>query len=70
MKIAPLWALSTFISVAGFRESQAEGPAARPPNVLLIYADDLGWSDVGFNGSRCYETPHLDRFELIARKIS
>lgn len=34
---------------------------ARPPNILLILADDLGWAQVGFNGSRYYATPNLDR---------
>lgn len=32
-----------------------------PPNVVLILADDLGWGDVGFNGRREWDTPHLDR---------
>lgn len=31
------------------------------PNVLLIVADDLGWTDLGCYGSTFYETPHLDR---------
>lgn len=33
----------------------------RRPNVVLIVADDLGWSDLGCYGSSFYETPHLDR---------
>ncbi len=36
-------------------------PAGRAPNVVLIYADDLGWGDVGFNGRKEWATPHLDR---------
>lgn len=35
--------------------------AADKPNLILIYADDLGWRDVSFNGSDFHETPHLDR---------
>ena len=35
------------------------------PNVVLIYIDDYGWRDVGFNGTKFYETPNADR---IARE--
>ena len=31
------------------------------PNVILFLIDDLGWSDIGINGSTFYETPFLDR---------
>src|SRR4051812_49755061 len=30
-------------------------------NVVLIVADDLGWSDLGCYGSKYHRTPHLDR---------
>lgn len=39
-------------------------PAAVPsdkPNIVLIFADDLGWKDTGFTGSDFNETPNLDR---------
>jgi arylsulfatase A-like enzyme len=35
--------------------------AERAPNIILIYADDLGWGDVGFNGRTEWATPNLDR---------
>ena len=34
--------------------------AAEPPNIVLLMADDLGWGDVGFNGGKIIQTPHLD----------
>ena len=32
----------------------------RPPNVILILMDDMGWRDVGFMGNTFVETPHID----------
>ena len=33
---------------------------AAPPNIVLIFADDLGWKDVGYQGAEFCETPVLD----------
>ncbi|MBI1311102.1 sulfatase-like hydrolase/transferase [bacterium] len=35
--------------------------AADRPNIVLIFADDLGWQEPGYAGSDFCETPHLDR---------
>ncbi len=35
--------------------------AERPPNIVLLRADDLGWSGAGCYGSDLHETPHIDR---------
>ncbi|MFM7556240.1 MAG: sulfatase-like hydrolase/transferase, partial [Verrucomicrobiota bacterium] len=40
-------------------ETSAAPP--RPPNVVLIYCDDLGWGDLGCFGNRRIRTPHIDR---------
>lgn len=36
-------------------------PDGRPWNVVLIFADDMGWNQVGYHGSPFYETPNIDR---------
>ncbi|MGJ8671467.1 sulfatase [Rubritalea sp.] len=30
------------------------------PNVLIFFIDDLGWADIGANGSTFHETPNID----------
>ncbi len=41
--------------------ASAPARAETRPNLLLIYADDLGWKDVGYQGTDFYETPNIDR---------
>ncbi|TVS17223.1 MAG: twin-arginine translocation signal domain-containing protein [Planctomycetaceae bacterium] len=37
-------------------------PRALPkPNIILIYADDLGWSDVGYQSEGLFLTPQIDQ---------
>ncbi|MCU0913484.1 MAG: sulfatase [Planctomycetes bacterium] len=43
--------------LAGLRSGQA----AQRPNIVLILADDLGWTDLGCYGADLHETPHIDR---------
>lgn len=48
--------LVAFVVVSGADGRQQ----ARPPNIVFIFADDLGWKDVGYQGTDFYETPNID----------
>ena len=37
-----------------------EAAESRPPNVVLIQADDAGWGDYSFNGNAMIHTPNID----------
>lgn len=39
----------------------AQAPAQTPPNVVLIYLDDAGFNEMGFQGNAAFETPNMDR---------
>jgi arylsulfatase A-like enzyme len=43
--------------------SAVAGAAAAPvrPNVVIVYADDLGYGDVSSQGATALKTPHIDR---------
>lgn len=34
---------------------------AEPPNIILIFIDDMGWKDIGCYGNTFIDTPHIDQ---------
>ncbi|MFQ3592746.1 MAG: sulfatase [Gemmataceae bacterium] len=42
----------------------------RPPNVVLIFADDLGYGDLSCYGSKTIQTPNLDRLAKEGMRFS
>ena len=43
-------------------------PDQRPPNIVHVIADDLGWNDVGYHGSDI-RTPAIDRLAAESVKL-
>jgi len=58
-----------FVLAAGPAVAHA-GSDRRPPNIVLIVADDLGFSDVSFNGRTEWTTPNLDMLAKRGRILS
>jgi arylsulfatase A len=44
--------------------------ADAPPNIVVIYCDDLGYADIGPFGAKGYATPNLDRMAAEGRKFT
>ncbi|MCH2181880.1 MAG: sulfatase [Mariniblastus sp.] len=49
--------------------AQAESPA-KPPNVVVIFMDDMGYADIGPFGAENFKTPNLDRMAKEGRKFT
>ncbi len=50
---------SLFLLLTGCANKQSS--AGNPPNIVIIYADDLGYGDVSANGQGTLQTPNIDR---------
>jgi arylsulfatase A len=44
--------------------------AERPPNIVLIMADDVGCETLGCYGGQSYKTPHIDRLAKTGLKFT
>lgn len=51
-------------------ERTASANADRPPNIVVIFIDDLGYADIGPFGCDKYPTPNLDRMAREGRRFT
>lgn len=46
--------------VTAFVTANAQNKKVSKPNIIMVYIDDLGYGDVGFNGAKGVKTPNVD----------
>ena len=61
--------ISLKLSVDGEKQAHSAQPS-RGPNIVIIFADDLGYGDLGCFGSKTGDTPNLDRMAEEGRKLT
>ncbi len=55
---------------AAFALTVAVNAAERPPNIVIIYMDDMGYADIGPFGAKNCATPNLDRMAAEGTKFT
>ncbi len=64
-----LGVLLVLTAIAATSALLAATPPAPPPNIVFIFADDLGYGDLGCYGAKDIKTPHIDRL-AYSKKFS
>jgi arylsulfatase A-like enzyme len=62
--LAALTALAVPILSAGAADARAK------PNIVFVLADDLGWTDLGCQGSKFYQTPNIDQLARSGKRFT
>jgi arylsulfatase A-like enzyme len=58
------------LTIVAFGTAATLAAAADRPNIVLLFADDAGYGDFGFHGSRHFKTPHLDGLAKSGVRLS
>jgi len=69
--VAPLSVLLLLLTLPpAVGESADRDVPGRPPNIIFILADDLGFADLSCYGQEHFQTPHIDRMAVEGLKFT
>ena len=69
MRLIQCWLCSLFLLAALHSSAQPKGKRDTRPNIIIILADDMGFSDIGCYGSEI-ETPNIDKLARNGLRFS
>jgi arylsulfatase A-like enzyme len=69
MSLSPRFALALLCTLFGGIPATT-ATAQRQPNIIFIYADDLGYGDLGCYGAKAIKTPNLDRMAAEGLRLT
>jgi arylsulfatase A len=64
------WLVALLGAVCGMVFIQTKPAARRPPNIVFIVADDLGYGDISCYGQQRFTTPNIDRLATEGMKFT
>ncbi|MEI7984867.1 MAG: arylsulfatase [Armatimonadota bacterium] len=64
------WQRILAIPILGWFGALSFGQATAKPNIVVIYADDLGYGDVSAYGAKAVKTPNVDRLAAKGLKFT
>lgn len=67
IKAAGVGLAASLAGQTGYGESAAR---SRPPNILIVLADDQGYGDLSCHGNPVLQTPHLDAWHAASARLT